>query len=133
MLSRFYHMCYLYYRLEAVESNEELSDVYAHFRLYYGKDLIAMQNKGNSGNSERFTADKDMQSDPDHSKVLSTKQARRYVHVQVFLITCSYETCNQTGLVVSVSNRECLLSFGYCFWSKMVCTCIYLIIQCQTL
>lgn len=32
-------------RLEAVKTNEELSDVYAHFSFYYGQDLVAMQNK----------------------------------------------------------------------------------------
>lgn len=32
-------------RLEAVQTTEELSDVYAHFLLYYGRDLVAMQNK----------------------------------------------------------------------------------------
>lgn len=33
-----------YYRLDSVCSDEELSDVYAHFLLYYGRDLVAMQN-----------------------------------------------------------------------------------------
>ena len=28
-----------------MSSNEELSDVYAHFTLYYGKDLVAMRNR----------------------------------------------------------------------------------------
>jgi hypothetical protein len=32
-------------RLESVSSTEELSDVYAHFTLYYGKDLVAMRNR----------------------------------------------------------------------------------------
>lgn len=32
-------------RLEAVKTNEELSDVYAHFSFYYGQDLVAMQNQ----------------------------------------------------------------------------------------
>lgn len=27
-----------------MSSNEELSDVYAHFLLYYGRDLVAMRN-----------------------------------------------------------------------------------------
>ena len=33
-------------RLEAVQTEEELSDVYAHFLLYYGRDLVAMRNRG---------------------------------------------------------------------------------------
>ena len=32
-------------RLEAVQTEDELSDVYTHFMLYYGRDLVAMQNK----------------------------------------------------------------------------------------
>ena len=28
-----------------MSSTEELSDVYAHFTLYYGKDLVAMRNR----------------------------------------------------------------------------------------
>ena len=28
-----------------MNSIEELSDVYAHFTLYYGKDLVAMRNR----------------------------------------------------------------------------------------
>ena len=28
-----------------MNSTEELSDVYAHFTLYYGKDLVAMRNR----------------------------------------------------------------------------------------
>lgn len=36
--------CCLHYRLDSVSSEEELSDVYAHFLLYYGRDLVAMQN-----------------------------------------------------------------------------------------
>lgn len=31
-------------RLDAVLSNDELSDVYAHFLLYYGRDLVSMRN-----------------------------------------------------------------------------------------
>ena len=34
-----------HHRLEAVQTSEELSDVYTHFLLYYGKDLVAMQNR----------------------------------------------------------------------------------------
>ena len=33
------------HRLEAVQNSEELSDVYTHVLLYYGKDLVAMQNR----------------------------------------------------------------------------------------
>lgn len=36
-------------RLEAVQTSEELSDVYTHFLLYYGRDLIAMQNRRSAG------------------------------------------------------------------------------------
>lgn len=36
--------CYLF-RLESVQTEEELSDVYTHFMLYYGRDLIVMKNK----------------------------------------------------------------------------------------
>ena len=36
-------------RLEAVQTSEELSDVYTHFLLYYGRDLIAMQNSRSAG------------------------------------------------------------------------------------
>ena len=48
------HSIFIYYlfffflqisRLESVSSAEELSDVYAHFTLYYGKDLVAMRNR----------------------------------------------------------------------------------------
>lgn len=28
-----------------MNSTEELSDVYAHFTLYYGKDMVAMRNR----------------------------------------------------------------------------------------
>ena len=37
------------HRLEAVQTSEELSDVYTHFLLYYGRDLIAMQNRRSAG------------------------------------------------------------------------------------
>ncbi len=30
--------------MDSVFSDEELSDVYAHFMLYYGRDLVSMQN-----------------------------------------------------------------------------------------
>ena len=33
------------YRLKAVRTAEELSDVYAHFKLYYGRDLVEMQHR----------------------------------------------------------------------------------------
>ena len=39
----------LSHRLEAVQTSEELSDVYTHFLLYYGRDLIAMQNRRSVG------------------------------------------------------------------------------------
>ena len=35
----------LFHRLEAVQTEDELSDVYTHFMLYYGRDVVAMQNK----------------------------------------------------------------------------------------
>ena len=31
-------------RVKAVKTTEELSDVYAHFSLYYGRDLVDMQH-----------------------------------------------------------------------------------------
>jgi len=31
--------------LEAVQTIEELNDVYSHFLLYYGNDLVMMRNK----------------------------------------------------------------------------------------
>ena len=98
---------YLYYRLDAVESNEELSDVDAHFKLYYGKDLVAMQNLGAAGDVDSLTTDKDLQNESDRSKVLSVKQAKRYV--PVVLIKCSSETCNQTGCGCLMNAREFLL------------------------
>ena len=62
-----------------MESNEELSDVYAHFKLYYGKDLVAMQKAGIAGDGESLAPDTDTKSDPDRTKVRSIKQAKRYV------------------------------------------------------
>ena len=32
-------------RLKVVKTAEELSDVYAHFLLYYGRDVVAMQHR----------------------------------------------------------------------------------------
>ena len=32
------------YRLNGVKTTEELSDVYAQFSLYYGRDLVDMQH-----------------------------------------------------------------------------------------
>ena len=32
-------------RLDGVQTEDELSDVHTHFMLYYGRDLVAMQNK----------------------------------------------------------------------------------------
>ena len=32
------------HRLDSVSSTEELSDVFAHFCLYYGRDLVAIRN-----------------------------------------------------------------------------------------
>ena len=32
------------YRLKAVKTTEELSDVFAEFNLYYGRDLVDMQH-----------------------------------------------------------------------------------------
>ena len=40
-----YWLCSLIYRLDAVQTEDELSDVYQHFMLYYGRDVIAMKNK----------------------------------------------------------------------------------------
>ena len=34
----------LMYRLNGVKTTEELSDVYAQFSLYYGRDLVDMQH-----------------------------------------------------------------------------------------
>ena len=31
--------------MDAVQTEEELLDVYTHFMLYYGRDVVAMQNK----------------------------------------------------------------------------------------
>ena len=39
------HVLYLWLcRVKAVKTTEELSDVYAHFSLYYGRDLVDMQH-----------------------------------------------------------------------------------------
>ena len=38
-------MCNVLYRLKAVKTPEELSDVYAQFSLYYGRDLVEMQHR----------------------------------------------------------------------------------------
>lgn len=38
-------MWFVCLRLESVQTEEELSDVYVHFMLYYGRDLVAMKNK----------------------------------------------------------------------------------------
>lgn len=45
-------MFVIYYRLDSVCSDEELSDVYAHFLLYYGRDLVSMQNSRVSKNKK---------------------------------------------------------------------------------
>lgn len=37
------HLCTI--RLESVQTEDELQDVYHHFMLYYGRDVIAMKNK----------------------------------------------------------------------------------------
>ena len=86
------------YRLEEVENNEELSDVYLHFKLYHGKDLIAMQNLSAAGEEKGSSTDKDVTSDSDNAKTLSIKQAKRYVLVVV--INSLSKSCNLTGLVV---------------------------------
>ena len=39
------YMCVDTCRLKAVKTTEELSDVYAHFKLYYGRDLVEMQHR----------------------------------------------------------------------------------------
>ncbi|XP_019848744.1 PREDICTED: transcription elongation factor SPT6-like [Amphimedon queenslandica] len=66
-------------RLDAVQTEEELSDVYAHFMLYYGRDLIAMKNKRES------TAD------TDNDDVLKTtvKQSKKKDY---------YSLCQEAGL-----------------------------------
>ena len=46
-------------RLESVSSTEELSDVYAHFTLYYGKDLVAMRNRQAAGKAALEELDMD--------------------------------------------------------------------------
>lgn len=37
--------CYILVRLENVQTIEELNDVYSHFLLYYGNDLVTIRNK----------------------------------------------------------------------------------------
>ena len=34
----------MFSRLDSVSSNDELADIYSHFLLYYGRDLVAMRN-----------------------------------------------------------------------------------------
>lgn len=42
-----------------MSSTEELSDVYAHFTLYYGKDLVAMRNRQAAGKAALEELDMD--------------------------------------------------------------------------
>lgn len=61
-------------RLDSVQTEEELSDVYTHFMLYYGCDLVAMKNK------TAFSKKKDDGDPPDEEdKGASVKQAKRSI------------------------------------------------------
>ena len=81
-------------------SNEEQSDVYAHFSLYYGRDLISMQNiraeKKSAADSSQDGGDDSLdlsldkvQSGTTKTKVHKVKQA----HKRDF-----YSICQENGL-----------------------------------
>lgn len=44
---------YLFCSLECVQTIEELNDVYSHFLLYYGNDLVTIRNRQAGGGVDR--------------------------------------------------------------------------------
>lgn len=47
------------HRLDSVQTEEELADVYSHFMLYYGKDLVSLKNKEATLSKDKTTNDVD--------------------------------------------------------------------------
>lgn len=76
-----------------MSSNEELSDVYAHFLLYYGRDLVAMRNSQVSKRKIALSLDgeEDGTSDP-----LEKKAGKKTI--KQALKKDFYAICQENGL-----------------------------------
>lgn len=74
-------LSFVSFRLDTVQTEDELRDVYHHFMLYYGRDVIAMKNKKIS----QITEDQQQQQqslEEDEIKEFektSVKHAKRYI------------------------------------------------------
>ena len=78
----------LFFRLDAVQTEDELGDVYTHFMLYYGRDLVAMKNKKASASKIPTEEDVEEEQVEDIKKEgASMKQARRYMYMYVQCFT----------------------------------------------
>lgn len=73
-----------------MQSNEELSDVYAHFLLYYGRDLVAMRNSQVSKHKAAASVDEEEAGDGEKKAGKRTiKQAQKKDF---------YAICQENGL-----------------------------------
>ena len=82
--------------MDSVSSNDELADIYAHFLLYYGRDLVAMRNSQVSKKKKLLVSEEgeelpDPADDPLEKKVgkRSIKQAQKKDF---------YAICQENGL-----------------------------------
>lgn len=78
-----------------MSSSEELSDVYAHFTLYYGKDMVAMRNRQAKKASEEDldAMDTSLDGSQDRSSTGSKKTTVKQAHRRDF-----YAICQENGL-----------------------------------
>ena len=77
-----FHDLTLSYRLDSVQTEDELRDVYHHFMLYYGRDVIAMKNKKVAEvNEEQLSLEDDEMKELEKTSV---KHAKRFID------TCAY-------------------------------------------
>ena len=84
------------HRLDSVSSEEELSDVYAHFLLYYGRDLISMQNSQVSRkkkSDEMALGEEEEEEEEDSGGKKKGKRSVKQAHKKDF-----YAICQENGL-----------------------------------
>ena len=61
-------------RLASVQTEDELRDVYHHFMLYYGRDVVAMKNKKISQASEQLSLEEDETKELEKTSVKHAKR-----------------------------------------------------------
>ena len=77
-------------------SNEELADVYAHFLLYYGRDLVTMRNSQVSKRKAGLSLDRGVAEEEEEEESLEKKAGKRTI--KQALKKDFYAICQENGL-----------------------------------